>query len=76
MSPVERKGYIMTAVDELVGFILNLTPEQANKIIDRLPQLSSSLEEPYQPCLNMLFYWELKNDVLISFNNLLPEIFL
>ena len=41
----------MTATDELVKYILNLTPEQVEKIVSQLPRLSSLLEEPSLPCL-------------------------
>lgn len=39
----------MTKVEELIDFIKNLTPEQAEKIIRQMPELISSAEEPCQP---------------------------
>lgn len=51
MSPAERIEGQMTAVDQLVKYILNLTPEQTAKIVNQLPQLSSLLAEPCQPYL-------------------------
>lgn len=35
----------MTAKDELLKFIINLTPEQANKIVKRMDMLESIVKE-------------------------------
>ena len=50
--PSKRKDEkaTMTAIDELVKYILNLTPEQADKVVSQLPRLSLLLEEPSRPC--------------------------
>jgi hypothetical protein len=34
---------------KLFDYLATLTPEQTEKLIDHLPQLISSLEEPNQP---------------------------
>lgn len=38
----------MSESEKLLEFILNLTPEQAEKLIKNLLTLTSSLEEPWQ----------------------------
>ena len=40
----------MTAVNNLISYISNLTPEQVEKVFNHLPQLISLLEEASQPC--------------------------
>ena len=39
----------MNAKKELLDYILNLTPEQAEKVIRHFPRLLSELEEPASP---------------------------
>lgn len=39
----------MSAVDQLIKYIMELTPEQVDKIISQLPRLSALLEESSQP---------------------------
>lgn len=48
--PDERMGSRMSAVDELIKYILSLTPEQVNKVVSQIPRLTELLEEPSQPC--------------------------
>ena len=38
-----------TKEEKLLAYILSLTPEQANKIVNHLPQLSALLSEANQP---------------------------
>ena len=40
----------MNPKQELLSYISTLTPEQADKIISRLPELLAAIEEPSQPC--------------------------
>ena len=40
-----------TKEEKLLNYILSLTPEQAEKIVNHLPQLSALLSEPNQPYL-------------------------
>jgi hypothetical protein len=40
----------MSAKEELLSFVANLTPEQVEKIINRFPELISALAEQGQPC--------------------------
>lgn len=39
----------MNDTERLISYILTLTPEQADKIIRQLPQLTALLEESLQP---------------------------
>lgn len=39
----------MSAVDQLVSYILSLTPEQVEKAVSRLPQVISAIEGLQQP---------------------------
>lgn len=39
-----------TMKDELTAFVLSLTEEEVDKIVNRLPELISSLEESSPPC--------------------------
>lgn len=39
----------MTAKEELIDYILSLTPEQVDKVINRLPQLNELLLKPARP---------------------------
>jgi hypothetical protein len=39
----------MTHTEKLMDFVLNLTEEQAKKLANRLPELTSLLEESIQP---------------------------
>lgn len=41
----------MTAVEQLVSFVENLTEEQVEKIIRQMPRLIALLEASEQPCL-------------------------
>ena len=43
------------ANDTLRNFVRGLNKEQADNIINCLPQLTALLEEPTQPCLRELF---------------------
>ena len=36
--------------DQLISYILSLTPEQVAKLVNQLPQLTSLLEELKKPC--------------------------
>ena len=38
------------AEQKLLNYILSLTPEQANKIVNHLPQLYALISESNQPC--------------------------
>ena len=50
LNPATEKGKpAMNQVEQLIDFIKNLTPEQAEKIIRQMPELISSVEEPCQP---------------------------
>ena len=40
----------MSAVDNLIEYIKTLTPEQASKAIDQLPQLIEAIEAQEPPC--------------------------
>lgn len=40
----------MSAKEELLSLVSNLTPSQVGKLINRLPELISLLGESYQPC--------------------------
>ena len=48
-TPRLRGEASMNNVEELIDFIKNLTPEQAEKIIRQMPELISSTEAPCQP---------------------------
>ena len=39
----------MSAVDQLITYIKNLTPEQAKKAVTHLPRLIAAIGEPKQP---------------------------
>ena len=41
----------MSAIDKLVTYVSNLTPEQVEKLFNYLPKLTSLLEEPSPPSL-------------------------
>ena len=52
-KPSSQKGKpAMSTVEQLIDFIKNLTPEQAEKIIRQMPRLIASTEEPSQPELH------------------------
>ncbi len=40
----------MSAVDELIKYILELTPEQVDKVVNQLPRLTELLSKSSQPC--------------------------
>ena len=40
----------MTAVDQLIKYILTLTPEQVDKVVNQIPRLIELLSESSQPC--------------------------
>lgn len=40
----------MTAKEELINYLLSLTPEQVDKVINHLPQLYELILEQAQPC--------------------------
>lgn len=39
----------MSAVDQLITYILSLTPEQAEKVVSQLPRLTKLLRDPQWP---------------------------
>ena len=39
----------MSAVDKLIAFILSLTPEQVEKILNHLPELLEAISKQDQP---------------------------
>ena len=41
----------MSAVDKLIAFILSLTPEQVEILLNHVEELSSLLKESSPPCL-------------------------
>ena len=50
VRPGERRKKRMSAKEELVNYIANLTPEQIEKVFSHFRQLTSLLEESFQPC--------------------------
>jgi hypothetical protein len=48
-APVKGECY-MTAKEELLDFIANLSPDQVEKLLNHFSELSASLEESYLPC--------------------------
>jgi hypothetical protein len=48
-APVKGECF-MTAKEELLNFIANLTDDQVEKLFNHFSELSSSLEESSQPC--------------------------
>ena len=54
-KPSIKKGKpAMNTVEQLIDFIKNLTPEQADKIIRQMPRLIALTEEPSQPELHQV----------------------
>ena len=46
------KGEIrMSDTDKLINYILTLTPEQVEKVVNQIPRLTELLSESSQPCL-------------------------
>ena len=48
-APNERRMH-MSASEELLAYILSLTPEQIDKVFNHLPPLTLTPEEPLKPC--------------------------
>ena len=48
-APVKGECY-MTAKEELLDFVANLTEDQVEKLFNHFSELSASLEESSQPC--------------------------
>ena len=48
---LRKESANMSAVDQLVTYIRNLTPEQMNKVVNQLPRLISVFGEPKPPVL-------------------------
>ena len=45
----ERSTQTMSNIDQLISYILTLTPEQVEKAISLLPQVTEALAEQQQP---------------------------
>ena len=48
-APVKGE-WKMSAKEELIDFIANLSEEQVEKLVNHFAELSASLEESYPPC--------------------------
>ena len=48
---IRKESAKMSAVDKLVSYILELTPEQVDKVVSQLPRLTELLSGSSQPCL-------------------------
>ncbi len=48
--PLRKENKKMSAVDKLISYIMTLTPEQVDKVVNQLPRLSALLGESDQPC--------------------------
>lgn len=46
---LRKESAKMSAVDQLVTYIRNLTPEQMNKVVNQIPRLISVFGEPKPP---------------------------
>ena len=51
VCPGERRTIRMSDTDKLMNYILSLTPEQVDKVVSRLQELTESIAEQEQPCL-------------------------
>ena len=47
----ERSTQAMSKIDQLISYILTLTPEQVDKVVSQIPRLTELLAESSQPCL-------------------------
>ena len=48
-TQIERSTQEMTNVDQLISYILTLTPEQVEKAISLLPRVTEAIAELTQP---------------------------
>ena len=48
--PRRKENHQMSKVDQLISYILTLTPEQADKLVSQIPRLNELLSKSSQPC--------------------------